>query len=98
MFVVLLRFSGDKSRASQFMAGHNEWLERGFADGVFVLSGSLQPSLGGAIVAHGTSRLQLQDRVNADPFVAQGVVSADILEIAPAKFDERLAFLAAGQT
>ncbi len=95
MFIVLLKFSSNKSQASQFMAGHKEWLERGFDDGVFLLAGSLQPNLGGGIVAHGTSLSDLRSRVNEDPFVAQDVVSAEILELAPSKAEERLMFLAA---
>jgi uncharacterized protein YciI len=95
MFIVLLRFAGNKGQAQQFMQGHKEWLSRGFEDGVFLLAGSLQPNLGGGIVAHNTSLSALQSRVNDDPFVAERVVSAEILEIAPSKFDERLKFLAA---
>jgi len=93
MFVVLLRFSGDRSKAGQFMDGHKAWIKRGFDDGVFVLVGSLQPNLGGGIVAHDTSLAALQSRVNDDPFVAEGLVSAEILEIEPARADERLQFL-----
>lgn len=93
MFIVTLRFSGDRSRAGRFMDGHNEWIRRGFDDGVFLLVGSLRPDPGGGIVAHNTSLAELQDRVNEDPFVAEGVVSAEILEIAPSQVDERLAFL-----
>jgi len=87
---VLLKFSDSKSRASQFMEGHKEWIKRGFDDGVFLLVGSLQPNLGGGIVAHNTSLPDLQSRVNADPFVAEDVVSAEILEITPSRTDERL--------
>lgn len=94
MFVVLLRFSGDRAQAARFMEDHNAWIRRGFEDGVFLLSGSLQPKLGGAILAHNTSLADLRERVNADPFVAHGVVGADILDIAPSRTDERLAFLA----
>jgi uncharacterized protein YciI len=93
MFIVLLKFSDNKGQAGQFMEGHNEWIKRGFDDGVFLLVGSLQPDLGGGIVAHGTSLADLQSRVNHDPFVAEHVVSAEILEITPAKADERLKFL-----
>lgn len=93
MFVVLLKFSANKAEAGQFMAGHNEWLKRGFDDGVFLLAGSLQPKLGGAVVAHNTSLADLQSRVESDPFVAEDVVSAEILEITPAKADARLNFL-----
>lgn len=93
MFIVLLKFSGNKAQASQFMEGHNDWIKRGFDDGVFLLVGSLQPSMGGGIMAYNTSLADLQTRVNDDPFVAQNVVSAEILEITPAKSDERLQFL-----
>lgn len=95
MFMVLLKFSGNKGQAGQFMAGHKDWLERGFADGVFLLAGSLQPGLGGGIVADNTSLSELQSRVNDDPFVAEDVVSAEILEITPSRADERLDFLIA---
>ena len=93
MFVVLLRFSGNKAQAGQHMDGHKAWIKRGFDDGVFLLVGSLQPNLGGGIVAYNTSLAELQERVNGDPFVAQGVVSAEILEITPSRADERLQML-----
>ena len=93
MFIVLLKFSDNKGQASQFMEGHNEWIRRGFDNGMFLLVGSLQPNLGGGIVAHNTTLSDLQNRVNNDPFVAENVVSAEILEITPSKADERLKFL-----
>ncbi len=93
MFVILLKFSDNKGKAGQFMEGHKDWIQRGFDDGVFLLVGSLQPKLGGGIVAHNTSLSDLQSRVNADPFVAEKVVKAEILEITPSKADARLDFL-----
>lgn len=93
MFVVLLKFSGNKADAPRFMDGHREWIRRGFDDGVFLLVGNLQPNLGGGIVAHNTSLPALQSRVNDDPFVAENIVSAEILEIAPSRTDERLGFV-----
>lgn len=93
MFVVLLKFAENKSLAGQFMEAHNAWLRRGFDDGIFMLAGSLQPKLGGAILAHDITHDALMQRIQDDPFVAEGVVSAEILEITPAKADERLQFL-----
>ena len=93
MFIVLLKFSDNRAKAGQFMEGHKEWIKRGFDDGVFLLSGSLQPNLGGGVVAHNTSLSDLQGRVNADPFVVENVVTAEILEITPARAEERLKFL-----
>ena len=93
MFVVLLKFADDKGKAGQFLEGHKAWIERGFDDGVFLLAGSLQPNSGGGILAHNTSLSDLQDRVDTDPFVAEKVVKAEILEIAPSRIDARLNFL-----
>jgi uncharacterized protein YciI len=93
MFIVLLKFSDNKGQAGQFMEGHNQWIRRGFDDGVFLVVGSLQPNAGGGIVAHNTTLADLENRVKDDPFVAENVVSAEILEITPAKADERLEFL-----
>ena len=93
MFVILLKFSENKSKAREYMDAHNEWIKQGFQDGVFLLVGSLQPNLGGSVIAYNASLAELQQRVNADPFVAENVVNAEILEIDPKKADERLRFL-----
>ena len=93
MFIVYLKFSDNRSRAGEFMDGHNAWLKAGFDDGVFVLAGSLQPGLGGAVVAHNTTLAQLEQRLGEDPFVAENVVSAEIHEITLSKTDGRLDFL-----
>lgn len=95
MFVVLLRFAENKAAAGQHMAGHQEWMKNGLDDDVFLLVGGLQPGLGGAVLAYNTSLPQLEDRVAADPFVAENVVAAEILEIAPGMADKRLEFLMA---
>ncbi|NVP57693.1 YciI family protein [Mycoplana rhizolycopersici] len=93
MFVVTLKFSANKAKAPALMEGHNAWIKRGFDEGIFLLSGSIQPSAGGAVLAHNTSRADLETRIQQDPFVAEDVVTADILEIAPSRTDDRLAFL-----
>jgi len=94
MFVVLLRFAHNKHLAAQFMDGHKAWIKRGLDDGVFLLIGSIRPNSGGAVIAQNVSLTDLQERVHADPFVAEDVVSAEIIEIMPSLTDERLAFLA----
>jgi uncharacterized protein YciI len=97
MFVVLLKFSENKDQAGKLMQSHNAWITRGFEDSVFLLTGNLQPGLGGAILAHNASLPDLQARVNDDPFVVQNVVRAEILEITPTRTDGPLDFLNAGR-
>lgn len=93
MYVITLKFA-DKSKAPPLMEGHNAWIRQGFDDGVFVLVGSLQPNAGGALLARNVQRAEIEDRVAQDPFVAKGVVTAEIAEITPNRTDDRLAILA----
>jgi uncharacterized protein YciI len=96
MFVILPGFSDNKGRAGEFMQDHNEWIRRGFDGGVFLLAASLLPGDGGGLLAHNTSLADLRNRVKGDPFVAENVVSAEILEIDPSRTDPRLEFLLDG--
>jgi uncharacterized protein YciI len=93
MFIVILRFSENRSKAAELMEAHDQWLRRGFDDGTFLLAGSLGAREGGAILAHAASRAELESRVRTDPFVARDVVEPEIVEIAPSKADARLSFL-----
>jgi uncharacterized protein YciI len=95
MFVVTLKFSDNKAQAGQLMDGHKAWIQAGFDKGLFLMVGSLQPNMGGGIIAHDTTREALETFVQEDPFVAENVVTAEILEITPARLDDRLEFLAA---
>lgn len=93
MFMILLKFSDKKAQARQFMDGHNKWIQQGFDDGVFLLTGSLQPGLGGTVLAHNIEAEALRARVEDDPFVAEGIVWAEILQVSPGRADPRMDFL-----
>jgi uncharacterized protein YciI len=93
MFAIFLKFAENRSKAPEFMDAHKAWIKQGFDDGVFLMVGSLQPNMGGAVLAHGVSRDEIEARVNEDPFVAEDIVTAEILEISPARADQRLDFL-----
>lgn len=95
MFFVFLHFSGNKGEAPRHMAGHKRWIDQGFEDGVFLVTGSLAGHQGGMVLAHNTTREALDKRVAMDPFVAEDVVRAEIAEVAPARADQRLQFLLA---
>jgi len=93
MFVVLLKFSVNKANAGQFMDAHNAWLKEGFSKGMFLMAGSLQPKLGGALLVHNATREHIQAFVDQDPFVSENIVTAEIIEVTPSKADPRLDFL-----
>lgn len=93
MFIVLLKFGAHRAQAGEFMDEHNAWLQRGFDDGIFLLAGSLDPGPGGGLLAHNTSLTELEARVALDPFVAHGVVEAEVQRLDVARADNRLSFL-----
>ncbi|MCZ4254139.1 hypothetical protein O4H53_01220 [Sulfitobacter sp. G21635-S1] len=95
MYIVTLFLTAQKSKASEFMAAHNAWIARGFDEGAFLLVGSLKPQGGGAILAAGSDRAALEQRIADDPFVQEGIAIPEIQEVAPARTDERLSFLTA---
>lgn len=93
MHIILLRFSDNRQNAAQHLPGHKAWLKQGIKDGVFLMAGTLGSNLGGAILAHGTSSAEIQDRVNEDPFVRENVVSAEVLEFSPSVASEDFQFV-----
>jgi uncharacterized protein YciI len=79
---------------AEHLAGHREWLQRGFDDEVFFLVGGIPRVGGGAILAAGLSLDDLAARVADDPFVVNRVVTPEIIELETTMHDPRLACLA----
>lgn len=95
MFVTFLKFAENRAAAPDFMAAHNDWIARGFVDGAFLCVGSIQPAAGGAIFANGKSRADHDARIATDPFVVEGIVTAETYEIDPKRTVAALDFLKA---
>jgi uncharacterized protein YciI len=95
MFIVLLKFSDNRESAGKFMDDHKAWLKHGFDKGIFLLAGSLQEKSGGGIIANDVSRLDLQEFISMDPFITQGIVTAEIIELTPSKATPEFEFLLA---
>lgn len=96
VFMITLRFSKRKKAAALHMEAHREWIQRGFEKGIFLAVGSLADGGGGCVLAHNTTQAKLQRFLKSDPFVTEGVVTAEVLAFEPARVDRRLAFLTEG--
>ncbi|MTJ04923.1 MAG: hypothetical protein FH759_09565 [Sediminimonas qiaohouensis] len=96
MFITFLKFAENRAAAPDYMTAHNDWIAQGFADGVFLCAGALLPGAGGAILGHGESRAAHDARIAADPFVVQGIVTAETHEIDPKRTVSALDFVKAG--
>jgi uncharacterized protein YciI len=93
MFVVQLKFSTNKALAGEWMSAHKAWLQKGFDEGVFIAAGSLQGQQGGCVLALGFSKADLDQRLSEDPFVANDVVRAEVIDFTVSKADSRLSVL-----
>jgi uncharacterized protein YciI len=93
MHLVLLRLA-DESRVPEHLEGHRRWLQQGFDDNVFFLTGGIPQQGGGAIIAAGLSAEELSTRLGEDPFVIHRVVTPEVIELEATMSDPRLEFLA----
>jgi uncharacterized protein YciI len=51
MFIVTLTYLKPVEEVDALMAGHIEWLKKGYDDGLFIASGRRVPRTGGVILA-----------------------------------------------
>lgn len=96
MFLVILTYKVAFAEIEPHMAAHMAFVDRGFSDGVFVLSGRKVPRTGGVILARAASEAALRDFLAADPFLQFDLVDAEIVAFAPSRATEGLAVLLDG--
>jgi uncharacterized protein YciI len=93
MFIVLLTYTAPLAEVERHLQPHVAWLNTCYGDGIFLASGPQQPRVGGAILAHGLSRAELDCRLAEDPFAQAGVANYQVVEVEVRLADTRLAFL-----
>jgi uncharacterized protein YciI len=80
MFVIELIYKADLAAIDARMRAHVAFLKKYYAAGNFLVSGRKIPRDGGIIVAVSSSRDRMQQIMAEDPFVAQGLAEARIVE------------------
>jgi uncharacterized protein YciI len=90
-FVIDLTYVKPLEDVEQRLAAHLAVLERGYADGIFLLSGRKNPRTGGVILAQAETREKLDALLATDPF--HEVARFDITEFVPSKSASQLAHL-----
>lgn len=85
MFIINLSYIRPLDEIDFFMHAHLEFIEKYYAQQVFIASGKKVPRNGGIIFAQSESRETLEAIVAEDPFVKNKVASAEIIEFAPSR-------------
>ena len=80
MFVVLLKYEKPLGEIDRLMPEHVAFLRRCYRAGVFVASGRQVPREGGVILAVAPKRSDLEEILEADPFVRDGAATFTIVE------------------
>lgn len=82
LFIVDLTYQVPLEAVEPHMQGHMEFIERGYAEGLFLASGRKVPRTGGTILARATSREALEAFLDLDPFKRHAVASFTVTELA----------------
>lgn len=85
MFIVTLTYLKPVEEIDALMHDHLEWLEKGYADGLFIASGRRVPRTGGVILARSGDEQALRDALARDPFVVHAAARCDVVEFVASK-------------
>lgn len=85
MYIVSLTYLAELSKIDQYLSAHRDYLERNYQKGIFIASGGKVPRTGGIILARGKSRSELENILNQDPFITEGLASYEITEFVTTK-------------
>lgn len=80
MFVVVLTYEAPLRDIDRLMPEHMAFLEKCYEAGIFLASGRQVPRTGGVILAMCPKRKELEDIIEHDPFVQNGLASYEIIE------------------
>lgn len=88
LFIVVLRYSVTIDVLDQYVVTHREYLDKGYARGLLLVSGPQNPRTGGVIMAMAVDRNELWDYLKHDPFYTNSCAEYTIHEFVPIKYAE----------
>lgn len=88
LFIIVLRYVVDLTKIANARTPHLEFLDEYFKKGFFLASGRQNPKYGGIIIAKATSREEITQIMQQDPFYVQACAEIQIFEFEPNKGSE----------
>lgn len=85
VFVVSVNYLVELEKIEPLIAAHREFLDKYYAQGIFLLSGPRVPRDGGLIMANCESKQRLLGILEQDPFKLEGVAEYLVVEFLPNK-------------
>jgi uncharacterized protein YciI len=91
MFLILITYKKPIHEIEQHLTVHREFLEEGYQQNYFVVSGPRNPRTGGIVISQLNNRKQLEDIIKNDPFIVHDLVDYEIVEFTPVKYHKDFA-------
>lgn len=88
MFLILVTYPKSLEEVDAHVVAHRAFLDEGYRNNYFVVSGPRIPRTGGIIISQLTDRAQLEAILKNDPFQIHGVASYEIIEFTPLKYHQ----------
>ena len=77
--LILITYVVPLDEVDRLMTSHVEWLDRGYAEGLFLMSGRREPRTGGVIVCRG-HKAEVEALAASDPFTTGGAATLEVIE------------------
>ncbi|MBI1341491.1 MAG: GTP cyclohydrolase [Terrimonas sp.] len=90
MFIIELTYTGSLAEVDRLLEDHKLFLEKYYAEGIFLLSGRKQPRTGGIILARAETLTIIEKVIIEDPFHRHGLAEYTITEFLPSMANESL--------
>jgi uncharacterized protein YciI len=95
IYIITLNYTKPIEQVDVHLVSHRAYLDKFYASGVFITSGRQNPLNGGVIVARNFdnsgknyAKADIENIMNADPFLLNNVASYTIIEFTPVKYSE----------
>lgn len=86
MFLITVTYTKPLEIIDQHLKAHRDFLEKGYQNNFFIVSGPKNPRTGGIILSQLKNREQLEKILQEDPFFLHDVAQYDIVEFSPVKY------------
>lgn len=85
MFLLLSRYLKPVEEIERVLPDHRRFLDRHYASGDFIVSGPMEPRVGGVILTTDLSRARVEEILAEDPFVRESISEYQIVEFRATK-------------
>lgn len=93
MFIVSLTYTCEMPQIDKHLEAHIHYLDKYYAEGIFIVSGRKVPRTGGVILAKACNRRELEQILDEDPFKIHHLADYEVTEFIPTKSTPELACL-----